>query len=231
MLQADVVLINFWQRQTVGADVVADVVQDRQDAIRGNRNLRHLCGNRVVSEWQWRSGAAAALVFRVHHRYVMRERTAEDRAEETDIVVDLADRTADDGVGTNLVSEAEAAAEIQQVNLSAAVAGNAADTCNSDNARLQVGESSGSRTVDGLGEDDVPAHAVVEGQLWRNAPRILRVEAAPLLAIGCIVVIDIEPLELSDLPGEYRADSGAGASGVVEEELTSAVVVACVAQI
>jgi hypothetical protein len=30
----------------------------------------------------------------------------------------------------------------------------------------------------------------------------------------------------SDLPGEYCADSGAGASGVVEEELTGPVVVA-----
>ena len=180
---------------------------------------------------QWRRGAAAALILCIHHRHVVRERAAEYGPEETDVIVDLADRTADDGVGTNLIREAEAAAQIEQVNRSAAVGGHVPDARNTDDARLQVGEAAGSCAADGLGEDDVPAYAIVEGQLRGNAPCILRVETAALLAIGCVVVVDVEALELRDLSGEHRADSGSGASGVVEEELTSAVEVACVAQI
>jgi hypothetical protein len=126
----------------------------------------------------------------------------EDGAEVADAVEDLAESAADHGVGSPLVCKAEASAEIKQVDFGIAVSTDAANAGNADAACVEVGETSGSRGVDGLGKDDVPADAVVKGEPRSDAPAILRVEAAPLLPVGRGGAVDVEALELRDLAFE-----------------------------
>src|ERR1700744_3229209 len=130
-----------------------------------------------------------------------------------------------------LVSETEAPAEVEQVYAGVAVGSDATNTSDAYDTCVEVGETSSSGRIDGLGKDDVPTDTVVEGESRSDAPAILRVKAAAVLPVGCGAAVDVEGLELRDLAFEDRADARPCACAVAEDQQAGAVGVAGIAQI
>src|SRR3984957_879107 len=130
-----------------------------------------------------------------------------------------------------LIGKAEAPAQIEQIDARVAVGSDTADSSYADNSGVQIGEPAVAGAVDRLRKDDVPTHAVVQGELRRYAPGILRVKSAALLAIRCGLAVDIEALKLSHLPLKHRGDTGARARAVAERQQTGAIRVTRIPQI
>ena len=124
------------------------------------------------------------------HRQVLGYGVSEIRPEHADIVAPSISQPYD-GLGCDLVRNAQARSKRFVVVIHVAVQADIAEAGHADGAGsievLDVGESAVALGIDRLREVDLPAQSVVDGQLVGCPPGVLAVKEPALLALGCIV--------------------------------------------
>ena len=119
------------------------------------------------------------------HRHVLGDVVSERHAEDADIVGSPV-AGPDHGLRIQLVGESQARRQVGQVRFDVAIQADAVFAGDQDLARGQVLEASVVLAVHVLREVNLPAQAVIQGQLRGDAPGVLNVGEEPLLAFGGI---------------------------------------------
>ena len=132
---------------------------------------------------------AGIIVLFEQHRQILRNRVPEVRTENADVIT-AAIAHANHSLRSGLVCNAQAWSEGAPIVIDAAAQAVRTDACNADSAGSKVydvRESSVSFAVHGLGEVNLPAQTVIDGQLRSCAPGILSVKEEALLPLSCVV--------------------------------------------